>query len=65
VDVVDEDQLGAQFAQQVAYGAGDLGLVEAVGDGHAEEPGEFADEHLRGGGRRHADEQHRPARCLF
>ncbi|MEV5255796.1 MFS transporter [Streptomyces werraensis] len=46
------------FAQVLA------GRSAASAGGHAEEPGECADEHLGGGGRRHADEQHRSSAVL-
>lgn len=62
--VVDQDQLGAHLAQQLAYGVGDLDLVHPLQHRQAEEAGELADEHLRGGGRRHGDEQDRQTPVL-
>ncbi|AOW85161.1 hypothetical protein BC342_00010 [Streptomyces olivaceus] len=46
MDIVDEDQSGAQLHKQVADGVGDLRLVHPGRDGDAEEPGELRYQHL-------------------
>ena len=68
MDLVDEDQVGAQPGEHVADGVGDVGLVLAGAvTGSAGEPGELGGEHLRGGGGRDGDvdDRHPPGRGLL
>ncbi len=58
VDIVDQDESGCQIVQGGADDVGDPRLVHRLADGQVEEPGQFGDQHLRGCGGWHGQEDH-------